>query len=99
MANLIPEVQRVERAMRLGWPEGTMELHREIPMLLARIRELENGLTPFARVAISESTNPEASGEMLSGVYLKHCNRALELIDTRQGTPTQRDNFFDMPAQ
>jgi hypothetical protein len=99
MANLIPEVARIEKAMRMGWPSGTSEIHREIPTLLDRIRELENALVPFARQALMEaSTNPNLGLEDLTGVYLKHCHKALEKVDTKQGTQPIRDNFFDMPA-
>ncbi|MBW3546493.1 MAG: hypothetical protein KY428_13000 [Bacteroidetes bacterium] len=100
MANLIKQVDAIESAMRKGWPEGTYELHREIPILFARIKELEDALVPFARVSLVERrSNPNHNPEMLVSVYLKHCNVAFEKIDSQQAGQVKVDDFFSVPAE
>lgn len=99
MQNRIPDVARVEHAMRRGWPEGTDELHRDIPALLERVRELENALSPFARVWQSESKNPAAHPDFLANVYLKHCHVASIVLDPAHGAHRPVDSFFSMPAE
>lgn len=97
MPNLIPDVERIEKEMQLGWPHGTYELHREIPTLLHRIRELENALIPFARVAHAEGSNPNPNA--LVNVYLSHCWAAFDKVDPNQGVRHAVDDFFSMPAE
>lgn len=95
--NHIPDVERIEHAMRLGWPEGTSELHKEVPVLLKRIQELETALIPFARVATSEATAGMSAN--LVHVYLKDCVKAFDTLDSRQGIKKQNDGFFSQPAE
>jgi hypothetical protein len=95
--NRIPDVERIQHAMRLGWPEGTSELHKEVPVLLKRIEELEAALVPFARVATSEAK--AAAPANLVHVYLKDCVKAFDALDSRQGLRKQNDGFFSQPAE
>lgn len=99
MTNRIPSVRRLEYAMRRGWPEGTTELYREIPMLLARIEELENALAPFARVWQAESRVPNIHPDKLVNVYVKHCVQASDMLDPAKGAQPEVDNFFSLPAE
>lgn len=99
MPNRMKDVERIEKAMHKGWPEGTSELHREIPVLLDRIKELENALVPFARVWIVEKNNPNAHSEFLVNVYLKHCKHAFDKIDVNQAVKPKEDDFFSLPAE
>lgn len=95
MANLINETERVKKQMQMGWPDGTSELHRDIPTLFRRIEELENALVPFAHVALIERNT---SNDRLVSVYLKHCRAAMEKIDKNQSAVRKMDDFFSMPA-
>lgn len=98
MANHIPVVEKIAYDMRRGFPDGTTELYKDIPELLARIEELETALVPFARVAqVEQATAHLKSGELVH-VYLKDCVNAMHQLDSTQGIRKQRDNFFDLPA-
>lgn len=99
--NLMNDVNRIAKAKSRGWPDGTTELHREIPKLLARIAELENVVAVFARVwKIEQQNNPNMNLEnALANVYVKHCKAASDVIDPAQAVALTRDDFFSVPAE
>ena len=101
MANHILFVEQIEKDMRLGWPEGTTDLYKRVPHLLARIRELENALTPFARVAARENSVTGGTGQApeMQHVYTKDCQSALSVMDRGQAIQQTRDDFFAMPVE
>jgi hypothetical protein len=99
MNNLINQIERITTTMQRGWPEGTHELHREIPVLLARISELESALVPFARIWNLEKSVGTPKPEALANVYLKHCQAAFEVITTENSDPIRVDDFFSLPAE
>jgi hypothetical protein len=70
--NLILQTEQVEDYVRKGAPDGTEPLGRAVPVLLARIQELERALIPFARVAARG--NPQ--NLPLVQVYFKDCESA-----------------------
>jgi hypothetical protein len=72
MSNLIIQTEQVEDYMRRGAPEGTEPLGRAVPVLIARIAELERALIPFARAAAQG--NP--SNLPLTQVYFRDCETA-----------------------
>ncbi len=74
--NLIIEVEQIEDYMRRGAPEGTEPLGRAVPMLIARIVELERALMPFARIAARG--NP--TNVPLVSVYYNDCVKAQEKL-------------------
>lgn len=69
--NLIIQVEQIEDYVRRASPEGSEPLARSVPILLARIQELERCLIPFARIAARG--NP---GVPLVQVYFKDCESA-----------------------
>jgi hypothetical protein len=101
MPNLINEVDRIVNNMQRGWPDGTHELHREIPVLLARIKELEDALVPFARVWLAETSvgGVPMNSEYVVQVYLRNCKTAYEQLTTENSVKPKEDNFFSLPAE
>lgn len=96
MANLIPQVELVIKRKAAGFPSGVdEESARQIPVLLARIDELERALVPFGKAYL---TNQEFPRQLVE-VYFKDCAKAWELLDRHQGTPIVSDNFFDNMAE
>lgn len=70
-----------------------------IPALLARIQELEQALTPFARVAVAEQNNPQYNENILVRVYLKDCATALQQLNVPAVNVANEDGFFSQPAE
>jgi hypothetical protein len=104
MPNHINSVANIRKEKALGYPKGTSDLHNAIPYLLARIDELENALTPFARVALSDKDNP--TPPLMSQVYTKDCRTAFDALDPAQSVQSaqqRRDandsSFFSVPAE
>jgi hypothetical protein len=100
MPNHIPDVARIADQMRRGFPDGTNDLHKELPYLFRRIQELENALEPFARVAVAEKrSNPQFQLVEFSNVYLKDCINAEHVLNEAYGIRPPINNFFSLPAE
>ena len=92
--NLILEVERIERYMREGFPEGVEPLAKDVPLLLHRINELEVALVPFARAGLQEN-----DGKPLIHVYQKDCKRAFDKLSRRVAIATRPVVVEEYPAE
>lgn len=93
--NRILQVEEVIKRVKAGFPSGVdVESSREIPILLARIAELEAALVPFARIGIS-LTNQEPE---IRDVYTKDIRKAYEVMDVRNSAVANPVEDFGIPA-
>lgn len=86
MSQLMTKVEEIHKRVRMGYPTGVDEQSiRDIPILLNRIRELEDGLIPFARAGSSPSG--------LEFTHVRHvdCERALQLLTSNPPPPPPAD--------
>ena len=89
MSKLIPEVDLIRKRVRLGYVEGVdAQSFRDIPMLLARINELETAMMPFVRLG-----NSIPSGELVY-TYHKDCINAAVVM-----TPELPPKPIELPAE
>jgi hypothetical protein len=103
MPNLMLNVKEVIDWRNRGFPGGKGEKAAHyVPILLARITELENALVPFAHLV---QVNANIAPDKLVSCYMKDCIHALEKVDISRAAPVipiqgpPRDNFFDNPAE
>lgn len=75
-------VDAIKTKVLRGFPNGVEDARKDIPLLLERIRELENGLWSFARIATI--ADPNASGDVVQ-CYRKDVIKAWQLLDANQG--------------
>ena len=92
--NLIIQVEQIEDYVRRASPEGSEPLARSVPILLARIQELERCLTPFARIAARGNPN----NLPLVHVYFKDCETA-KLKLSREAAIAVMPNPTDLAAE
>lgn len=89
MSRLIESVDAVRKRIRMGFANGVDEQSfRDLPLLMARIDELERALQPFARVGNSPTGSP------LVHVYHKDCVNASLML-----TPLITIVPADIPAE
>lgn len=89
MPNLIPQCQEIEKWIRKGMPGGVQRAHQDIPVLLRRIRELENTLAPFARIAVFNKSVASKPDTLVHATF-KDCQEAFNKLDPAQGVPLQQ---------
>ena len=81
--NRMKYVDKMMSDYRKGMPDGlSTEYFKQIPVLFARIQELERALDVFARTGARE----RQFGKELVEVYLKDCMIALEMMDPNNAT-------------
>jgi hypothetical protein len=95
--NLINAVDAIAKEQRRGWPYGQGDVHKLVPVLMARITELEAALSPFATVAAKNMHVQPENG--LQSVYFTDLINALETLDENNSKPLKREDFFDFPAE
>lgn len=94
MQNRIAQVNDIQKRVNAGFPNGVdTESHQQIPVLLARIKELEFALLPFARIGSTLSSNEPD----LRDVYTNDLRNAYDAMDPNN---TKRDTVedFGIPA-
>lgn len=94
MKNMILEVNRVEDYMRKEMPEGVGPLVKFIPLLLRRIKELENSLRPFALIGDRSNDN-----KPLTLVYHKDCVAAGAVLSPANAKPLEPLGPIEYPAE
>lgn len=95
MPNRILQVEEIIKRVKAGYPSGVdTESHKQIPILLARIEELEAALVPFARIGATLTNNePE-----IRDVYTKDVKAAYEVMDRRLAYGPAPIEDFGIPA-
>jgi len=96
MHNRIKTIEKIEKEVRMGYPNGSIDAWKYIPELLARIKELENTLAPFARVGMIEERHTQP--DKLVHVYLKDCLSAKDQLDSNKSIQLPVEDF-GVPAE
>ncbi len=83
-SNKMKFVEKVRKDYDIGLPDGLGgEFMRNLPVLFARISELERALIPFARIAERE----RKFGKELVEVYRKDCEQAFDMVAYDKAQP------------
>ena len=95
--NLKRLAEIVVRRMQLGWADGIdPQSAKDIPLLIKRIEELETGLIPFAKIAVTQKD--QSNGKPLTSCYLSDCVNALALMDPNNSEQPKTEDF-GLPAE
>ena len=82
--NRLRFVEKLMDEFRKGMPDGlSIEYFKQVPVLFARIQELEHALVPFARAADRER---KFKNELIS-IYLADCEIAADMLNPEKAYP------------
>lgn len=93
--NLMKYVEKLHKDYMRGMPDGLDEEYfKQIPLLFARIDELERALLPFAQTANRE----RKYGKELVEVYVKDCENAYDMVALEKARELPEPEIY-YPAQ